>query len=96
MNINYIVYAIGLKGDVVDKVFVPYRETDGCFPIFSEALQLANGGLLQKAENKLSGVKEIAEAVRLIRSGGHRWRLKEHTTGQVNIYKPEHVVIHEV
>lgn len=96
MHVNYIVYAIGLKGDVVDKVFVPYRETDGCFPIFSEELQSVNGSLMQKAENKLTGIRDIGDAVRLIRAGGHRWRLKEHSTGQVNIYKPEHIVIHEV
>ena len=96
MHTNYIVYAIGLKGDVVDKVFVPYRESDGCFPIFSEDLQSSNGSLLQKAENKFPGIREIAEAVGLIRAGGYRWRLKEHSTGQVNIYKPEHIVIHEV
>ena len=96
MQINYIVYAIGLKGDVIDQVFVPYRESDGCFPIFSEELHALNGGLLQKAENKLSGVTDIAEAVRLIRAGGHRWRLKEYGSGQVNIYKAEHIVIHEV
>jgi len=34
--------------------------------------------------------------VKMIRSGGNRWRLKEHTTGQVNIYKPEHIYIFEV
>lgn len=96
MHTNYIIYAIGLKGDVVDKVFVPYRESDGCFPVFSEQLQVANGSLLQKAENKVPGVDDIAEAVRLIREGGHRWRLKEYATGQVNIYKPELIVIHEV
>lgn len=96
MNVNYIIYAVGLKGDVVDKVFVPYRESDGCFPIFSESLQSVHGSLIQKAENKLSGIKDIEEAVRLIRAGGHRWRLKEYATGQVNIYKPEHIVIHEV
>ena len=96
MHTNYIVYAIGLKGDVVDKVFVPYRESDGCFPIFSEDLQSANGSLLQKAENKVPGIEDIAEAVKLIRTGGHRWRLKEHITGQLNIYKPEHIVVHEV
>lgn len=96
MHTNYIIYAIGRKGDVVDKVFVPYRENDGSFPIFSEALQSANRSLLQKAENKVTGVTDIAEAVRLVRAGGYRWRLKEHSTGQVNIYKPEHIVIHEV
>jgi len=77
MHTNYIIYAIGRKGDVVDKVFVPYRENDGSFPIFSEALQSANRSLLQKAENKVTGVTDIAEAVRLVRAGGYRWRLKE-------------------
>lgn len=97
MHTNYIVYALGMKGEVVDCVFVPYRERDGTFPIFSEDLMDLNGSdLLQKAENKVVGVKDIAEAVRLIRAGGHRWRLKEHQSGQVNIYKPEHIVIHEV
>lgn len=97
MPINYIVYALGQKGQVVDSVFVPYREQDGTFPIFSEALQAANASdKLQKSENKVAGVREMAEAVRLIRLGGYRWRLKEHESGQVNIYKPEHIVIHEV
>jgi hypothetical protein len=97
MTINYIVYAVGQKGQVIDSVFVPYREQDGTFPIFSEALMATNrSDKLQKAENKVAGVDDIAEAVRLIRLGGHRWRLKDHASGQVNIYKPEHVVIHEV
>jgi hypothetical protein len=97
MTINYIVYALGLKGLVIDSVFVPYREQDGTFPIFSEALMAANrSDKLQKAENKVAGVHEIAEAVRLIRLGGYRWRLKEHATGQLNIYRPEHIVVHEV
>ena len=97
MAINYIVYALGQKGLVIDSVFVPYRERDRTFPIFSEALMALNGSdLLQKAQNKVAGVDEIAEAVRLIRGGGYRWRLKDHATGQLNIYKPEHIVIHEV
>lgn len=97
MAINYIIYALGMKGQVIDKVLIPYRETDGNFPIFSEELQLKNASdKIQKAENKVAGVSEIAEAVKLIRSGGHRWRLKEYETGQVNIFKPEHIVIHEI
>jgi hypothetical protein len=96
MSINYIIYALGMKGEVIDRVLVPYRESDGSIPIFSEALHASNGGLLQEARNKVPGVVEVSEAVRLIRSGGHRWRLKEYVSGQVNIYKPEHIVIHEL
>ena len=97
MTINYIIYALGMKGAVIDKVFVPYRETDGTFPVFSEDLQRKNGSdKLQKAQNKVPEVVEIAEAVRLMREGGYRWRLKEYGSGQVNIYKREHLVIHEL
>lgn len=97
MSPNYIIYALGMKGEVIDAVFVPYRERDGSFPIFSEALQRANkSARLQNAENKIAGVVDIAEAVRLIRAGGHRWRLKEYETGQCNIYKGELIVIREV
>lgn len=97
MPINYIIYAVGMKGQVIDKVFVPYREQDGTFPIFSEELQRQNSSdKIQKAENKVAGVTDVAEAVRLIRSGGYRWRLKEYETGQPNIFKPEHIVIHEL
>jgi len=97
MAVNYIIYAIGMKGQVIDKVLVPYREQDGTFPIFSEELQRKNGGnKIQKAENKLSGITEVSEAVKYIRQGGYRWRLKEYETGQVNIFKPEHIVIREL
>jgi hypothetical protein len=97
MSINYIIYALGMKGAVIEKVFVPYREKDGTFPIFSEELQKSNSSdKLQKAENKVKGVVEVADAVRLMREGGYRWRLKEYGSGQVNIYKPEHLVIHEL
>lgn len=97
MPVNYIIYALGMKGTVIEKVFVPYREKDGTFPIFSESLQKTNGSdKLQKAENKVAGVTEISEAVVLMRKGGFRWRLKEYDSGQVNIYKPEHLVIHEL
>ncbi|MCG7978076.1 MAG: hypothetical protein N0E58_08065 [Candidatus Thiodiazotropha endolucinida] len=97
MSINYIIYALGMKGVVIEKVFVPYREKDGTFPIFSEELQKKNGSdKLQKAENKVKGIVEVAEAVRLMREGGYRWRLKEYGSGQVNIYKPEHLVVHEL
>jgi len=97
MAINYIIYAVGMKGQVIDKVFVPYREQDGTLPIFSEELQRTNASdKIQKAENKVQSVTEIAEAVRLIRAGGYRWRLKEYETGQVNIFKPEHIVIREL
>lgn len=86
-----------MKGEVVDKVFVPYRESDGSFPIFSEKLQRDNGSdKLQKAQNKVVGVMDIADAVRLVRAGGYRWRLKEYDSGQVNIYKPEHIRIYEI
>lgn len=95
--INYIIYAVGMKGQVIGKVFVPYRESDNCFPIFSEELQMSNeSDKIQKVENKLSGITNIKEAVRLIRLGGYRWRLKEYETGQVNIFKPQHIVIHEL
>ena len=97
MSVNYIIYAVGMKGQVIDRVFVPYREEDGCFPIFSEDFQKANvSDKIQKAENKVPGIVEVAEAVRLIRSGGYRWRLKEYQTGQGNIFKPEHIVVHEI
>ena len=57
---NYIIYALGMKGAVIDKVFVPYRESDGTLPIFSEDLQAANrSDKIQKAENKVSGVTEF-------------------------------------
>jgi len=86
-----------MKGAVVDKVFVPYRERDGTFPIFSERLKIENcSNRLQKTENKVLGISEVSEAVRLMREGGYRWRLKEYESGQVNIYKPEHIIIHEL
>jgi hypothetical protein len=96
MHTNYIIYAIGQKGEVEGKVFIPYRETDGSLPIFSENFQGSNGSAIQKSENKVKGIVSISEAVKLVRSGRHRWRLKEHTTGQVNIYKPEHIHIFEL
>jgi len=97
MPINYIIYSLGMKGEVIDKVFVPYREQNGDFPIFSEELQIRNGSdKIQMAENKVLGVKEVSEAVRLIRSGGHRWRLKEYDSGQANIFKAEHITIREI
>lgn len=97
MTINYIIYALGMKGQVIDRVFVPYRESDGAFPVFSEKLQRKNGSdKLQKAENKISGITEVEEAVSYIRRPGFRWRLKEYETGQVNIFKPDHIVIHEL
>jgi len=97
MAVNYIIYALGMKGQVIDKVLVPYREQDGTFPIFSEELQKKNGSdKIQKAENKISGITEVAEAVSYIRKGGYRWRLKEYDTGQVNIFKPERIVIREL
>jgi len=97
MAVNYIIYALGMKGQVIEKVFVPYREQDGSFPIFSEELQRNNGSdKIQKAENKVAGVVEVSEAVRLIRVGGYRWRLKEYGTGQANIFRPEHIIIHEL
>lgn len=97
MAVNYIIYALGMKGQVIDKVLVPYREMDGTFPIFSEELQRQNGSdKIQKAENKVRGITEVSDAVAYIRKGGYRWRLKEHETGQVNIFKPEHIVIREL
>lgn len=97
MAINYIVYALGMKGKVIGKVLVPYREQDGTFPIFSEELQIKNGSnKIQKSENKVAGIIEVSEAVKYIRQGGYRWRLKEYETGQVNIFKPEHIVIREL
>ena len=97
MAINYIIYALGMRGQVFGKVLVPYREQDGTFPIFSEALQRKNGSSnIQKAENKVPYITEISEAVKYIRQGGYRWRLKEYETGQLNIYKPEHIVIREL
>ncbi|OLO08029.1 hypothetical protein BTW08_09025 [Salinicola sp. MH3R3-1] len=97
MAINYIIYALGMKGQVIDRVFVPYRERDGGFPIFSEELYRKNGSdRIQKAENKVSGIIEVAEAIHYMRQGGYRWRLKEYETGQSNIFKPEHLVVHEL
>ena len=97
MSRNYIIYALGMKGEVIDAVFVPYRERDGSFPIFSEALKRVNkSARLQNAENKIPGIIDIAEAVRLMRAGGHRWRLKEYETGQCNIYQSNLIVIREV
>jgi hypothetical protein len=97
MSINYIIYALGMKGQVIDRVFVPYREADGSFPIFSEEMQTMNkSDKIQKSENKVFGVTQIAKAVSLMQQGGYRWRLKEYESGQVNIYKPEHIVIREV
>jgi hypothetical protein len=96
-RVNYIVYALGLKGRVKGKVLDPYREGDGTFPIYSEDLQRKNvSDKIQKEENKVAGVSDIAKAVSLIRAGGHRWRLKEYETGQKNIFKREHIRIHEV
>ena len=52
MAVNYIIYALGMKGGVIDKVFVPYREENGDFPIFSEELQKLNSSdKIQKSEN---------------------------------------------
>lgn len=97
MNTNYIIYALGMKGEVIDRAFVPYREADGTLPIFSEARQAENrSDKIQKAENKVSGITQISDAVKLIRAGGYRWRLKEYESGQANIFKPEHIVIREV
>lgn len=97
MAVNYIIYALGMKGQVIDKVFVPYREKDGTFPIFSEELQRNNSSdKIQKAENKVPNITDISEAVEYIRKNGYRWRLKEYETGQVNIFKSEHIVIHEL
>ena len=97
MPINYIVYALGMKGGVIDKVFVPYREGDGTLPIFSEVLQVRNrSDKLQKAENKVPEIRLVEDAAKLIRSGGHRWRLKEYGSGQANIFKSDHIVIHEL
>ncbi|MBB3232787.1 hypothetical protein [Halomonas stenophila] len=97
MAINYIIYALGMKGQVIDKVFVPYRERDGSFPIFSEELYRKNGSdKIQKAENKVPGITEVAEAIDYMRKGGYRWRLKEYETGQSNIFKPEHLMVHEL
>lgn len=73
MPVNYIIYALGMKGTVIEKVFVPYREKDGTFPIFSEELQKTNGSnKIQKADNKVSGVTEVKEAVALMKKGGFR------------------------
>ena len=97
MTVNHIVYAVGKKGEVVGKVFVPYREMDGFFPIFSKMLQKANGSVrLQKKENKVKNVKEISDAVDLVRNQGCSWRLKEYETNQDNIFKAESIVFHEV
>lgn len=97
MSVNYIIYALGMKGKVIDKVFVPYREKDGTFPIFSEELQKKNGSdKIQKAENKIAGITDISQAVKYLKQGNYRWRLKEYETGQVNIFKAEHIVIHEL
>ena len=97
MAVNYIIYALGMKGGVIDKVFVPYREENGDFPIFSEELQKLNSSdKIQKSENKIHGIKEVADAVCYIRAGGYRWRLKEYESGQANIFKPEHIEIREL
>lgn len=97
MEVNYIIYSLGMKGQVIDKVFVPYREKDGTFPIFSETLQLKNkSDKIQKAENKVPNIRTVNDAVSLLKQGGYRWRLKEYETGQVNIFKPEHIVIREL
>lgn len=97
MSINYIIYALGMKGDVIDRVFVPYREQDGTFPIFSEKLQRDYGSShIQNAENKVSGVVRVCDAVQLMRAGGYRWRLKEYSSGQCNIYESDLIVIREV
>lgn len=94
---NHIIYALGMKVSVIERVFVPYRESNGTFPIFSEELQRQNGSpQIQNTENKVPGVPSVADAVQLVRAGGHRWRLKEHTSSQCNIYKPELIVIHEL
>ena len=97
MTINYIIYALGMKGAVIEKVFVPYREKDGTFPIFSEELMKTNkSDKIQNSENKVPDITEVSEAVSLMRKGGFRWRLKEHESGQQNIYKTEHIIIHEI
>ena len=57
MSINYIIYALGMKGDVIDRVFVPYREQDGTFPVFSEELQRNNGSprqVIRQGERKIA------------------------------------------
>jgi hypothetical protein len=97
MTINYIVYALGKRGNVKGKVFVPYRDADGSFPIFSEQLKSKNGSdKIQKAENMVFGVNAISEAVKMIRTKGFHWRLKEYDTGQQNIYGAKDIVIREV
>ncbi|MBM4881149.1 hypothetical protein HYO46_13625 [Vibrio parahaemolyticus] len=97
MAVNYIIYALGMKGEVINKVFVPYRERDGTFPIFSEELKRKNGSdKLQKSENKVSGISEVSEAIEYLRKGGYRWRLKEYDTGQCNIFKQEHIIVREI
>jgi hypothetical protein len=81
-----------MRGQVTEKVFVPYREQDGTIPILSEELQRKNNSdRIQKAEDKVTALAEVAEAVRLIRSGGFRWRLKEYESGQANIFRPKRI-----
>ena len=101
MSADYKVHAVGQGGDARGTIFEPYRERDGSFAIFSEALQKANfSDLLQKAENKVPGITTIADAVCLMRSGGHRWRLRQKDKPrdrprQSNIFRSEHLVIQE-
>ena len=93
---NYIVYALGDNGDTNNEVLVPYRDMDGCFPIFSEKLMKQNQSDIQLMENKLTGISEMSHAVELIRRGGHRWKLKAHDSEKAAIFPAEQIVIHEV
>lgn len=93
---NYIVYALEEKGDSINKVLVPYRDMDGCFPIFSEELMKQNQSDIQRIENKLTGISEMSHAVELIRMGGHRWKLKAHDSEKAAIFPAEQIIIHEV
>ena len=75
MEVNYIIYSLGMKGQVIDKAFVPYREKDGTFPIFSEKLQLKNkSDKIQKAENKVPNIRTVKDAVSLLKVEAQRIR----------------------
>jgi hypothetical protein len=78
-------------------VFVPYRESDGCFAIFSEEKWAkSKSKYISNTVNKVRGITDIAEAVRLVRAGGHRWRFKDYLSNQPNIFRRKDIVIHEL
>ena len=75
MEVNYINYSLGIKGQVIDKVFLPYREKDGTFPMFSETLQFKNkSDKIQKAENKVPNIRTVKDAVSLLKVEAQRIR----------------------